>query len=98
MKLKQVFSTYSGEEDVHFGQFKYCPFCGTLLLLKEKGGKLRPACPNCGFVQFRNPAPGVVVVIEKDGCVLLGKRKGGGVFPRGISNSMRTFSLPRLEK
>jgi 8-oxo-dGTP diphosphatase len=77
MKLKQVFSTYSGEEDVDFGQFKYCPFCGTLLLLKEKGGKLRPACPNCGFVQFRNPAPGVMVVIEKDGCVLLGKRKGG---------------------
>jgi ADP-ribose pyrophosphatase YjhB (NUDIX family) len=44
--------------------------------MQEKGGKLRPSCPNCGFVQFRNPAPGVVVVIEKDERVLLGKRKG----------------------
>ena len=77
MDLKQVFSTYSGGEEVDFGQFKYCPFCGSLLELKEKGGKERPACSNCGFVRFRNPAPGVVVVIEKDGCVLLGKRKGG---------------------
>jgi ADP-ribose pyrophosphatase YjhB (NUDIX family) len=28
-------------------------------------------------VQFRNPTPGVVVVVVKDGCVLLGKRRGG---------------------
>jgi ADP-ribose pyrophosphatase YjhB (NUDIX family) len=77
MPIKQVFSTSSGKEDDNLGQFKYCPFCGTRLLLKEKGGKQRPACPNCGFVQFRNPVPGVVVVIEKDGHVLLGKRRGG---------------------
>jgi 8-oxo-dGTP diphosphatase len=77
MEIKQVFSDDDGKEDTHLGQFKYCPFCGTKLSFKEKGGKQRPACLNCGFVQFRNPAPGVVVVIEKDGCVLLGKRKGG---------------------
>ena len=28
------------------------------------------------FVQFRNPSPGVVVLIEKDGQVLLGRRSG----------------------
>ena len=89
MTLKQVFSNYSGEEDVDFGQFKYCPFCGTRLLLKEKCGKQRPACSNCGFVQFKNPAPGVVVVIEKDGYVLLGKRAGSfgngkGGLPQGF--------------
>jgi 8-oxo-dGTP diphosphatase len=77
MQAKQVFSTYSGKEDGNLGQFKYCPFCGTQLALKEKGGKQRPACANCGFVQFRNPVPGVVVVIEKEGHVLLGKRRGG---------------------
>jgi 8-oxo-dGTP diphosphatase len=58
-------------------QFKYCPFCGTELALQENGGRPRPACPNCGFVQFRNPVPGVVVLIEKEGIVLLGKRRGG---------------------
>ena len=77
MQVKQVFSTYSGKEKGSLGQFKTCPFCGTQLALKEKGGKKRPACPGCGFVQFRNPVPGVVVVIEKDGHVLLGKRRGG---------------------
>ncbi|UCC51744.1 MAG: hypothetical protein JSV68_21970 [Anaerolineaceae bacterium] len=77
MELKQIFSTYSKEENVDLGQFKYCPFCGTCLVFKEKGGKQRPSCPDCEFVQFRNPAPGVVVVIEKDEHVLLGKRKGG---------------------
>jgi len=76
MKIKQVFSTYDRKENIQLGQFKHCPICGTQLSLKEKGGKQRPACPNCGFVQFQNPIPGVVVVIEMDGHVLLGKRAG----------------------
>jgi 8-oxo-dGTP diphosphatase len=74
--IKQVFPTYRGKGDQMLGQYKYCPFCGTHLSSKEKGGVLRPACPNCGFVQFRNPIPGAVVVIEKDDHVLLGKRAG----------------------
>jgi 8-oxo-dGTP diphosphatase len=77
VQIKQVFTTYDVKEDTQKGHFKYCPFCGTQLALVEKGGVLRPACPNCGFVQFLNPVPGVVVVIEKDGQVLLGKRAGG---------------------
>ena len=76
MQAKQVFSTYSGKEEGNLGPFKHCPFCGTQLVLEEKGGKQRPACPNCRFVQFRNPFPGVVVLIEKDGQVLLGRRSG----------------------
>ena len=81
MQIKQVFSAYEGNGNTNLGKFNYCPFCGAQLVLKEKGGVQRPACPNCGFVQFRNPVPGVVVVIEKDGQVLLGKRAGG--FGRG---------------
>jgi 8-oxo-dGTP diphosphatase len=77
MPAKQVFCAYDGQESTHAGLFKYCPFCEKQLTLKDKGGKQRPACPNCGFVQYRNPVPGVVVVIEKEGCVLLGKRRGG---------------------
>jgi ADP-ribose pyrophosphatase YjhB (NUDIX family) len=77
MPIKQVFTTYDGKRKAHHGQFKYCPFCGTQLSSKEKGGALRPACHHCGFVQFLNPVPGVVVVIEKEGRVLLGKRGGG---------------------
>ena len=76
MQVKQVFSTYSAKDKAHHGQFEYCPFCGTRLTMKEKGGHQRPTCSKCGFVQFQNPVPGVVVVIEKDGNVLLGKRLG----------------------
>ena len=45
MQAKQVFSTYSGKEDGNLGQFKHCPFCGTQLALKEKGGKQRQRAP-----------------------------------------------------
>jgi 8-oxo-dGTP diphosphatase len=76
MRAKQVFSTYNRQEDGDLGQFVHCPTCGTQLVLIEKGGKQRPACPNCGFVEFRNPYPGAVVVVERDGQVLLGKRSG----------------------
>jgi ADP-ribose pyrophosphatase YjhB (NUDIX family) len=77
MRAKQVFSAHSVVSDAAPGLFVYCPFCGTHLELKEKGGRERPVCPTCGFVHYRNPVPGVVVVVEKDGCVLLGRRKGG---------------------
>lgn len=76
MKVKQVFTAYHGASDPQPGQFKYCPFCGDKLSQVEKNGKPRPICPRCEYVQYRNPLPGVVVVVEQDGCVLLGKRKG----------------------
>jgi ADP-ribose pyrophosphatase YjhB (NUDIX family) len=75
--LKQVFSVPGGQEDGDPGRYRYCPLCGEELTLKEKGGKQRPTCPSCGFVQFRNPFPGVVVLIEKEEAVLLGRRRGG---------------------
>mgnify|MGYP001149866447 CR=1 FL=1 len=77
MQIKQVFSTYDEKENSHPVYFKFCPFCGAQLALQARGGRQRPVCSNCGFVQFKNPVPGVVVVIEKDGQVLLGKRVGG---------------------
>lgn len=75
--MKQVFTAQRGQEDGNLGQYKYCPFCGTELALKDRGGRQRPACSNCGFVRYRNPLPGIVVLIEKEGTVLLGRRRGG---------------------
>lgn len=81
MQVKQVFSAYDGQLDEDEWQFKFCPMCGKELSPQHRGGRERPACINCGFVNYRNPATGVVVVIEQDGKVLLGKRNGG--FGRG---------------
>jgi ADP-ribose pyrophosphatase YjhB (NUDIX family)/N-acetylglutamate synthase-like GNAT family acetyltransferase len=52
----------------------FCPICGHTLTEREEGGRLRPACDNCGYVHFVNPVPGVGLVIEMDGGVVLIKR------------------------
>ena len=52
----------------------YCPICGHTLTEREEGGRLRPACDNCGYVHFVNPVPGVGMLIEMDGGVVLIKR------------------------
>ena len=75
--MKQVFSLPGGQEGGDLGQYRYCPFCGRELALREKGGKQRPVCTACGFVQYRNPLPGVVVLVKQGGAVLLGRRRGG---------------------
>jgi ADP-ribose pyrophosphatase YjhB (NUDIX family) len=76
MQAKQIFFAYDRQERQRTLEYKYCPLCGAQLELKMKGGKRRLACPDCGFVHFQNPSPGVVVVIERDGSVLLGERSG----------------------
>jgi len=40
----------------------------------EIGGRLRHACPSCGFVLFRNPVPGVGVLVEVEQGVVLVRR------------------------
>jgi ADP-ribose pyrophosphatase YjhB (NUDIX family)/ribosomal protein S18 acetylase RimI-like enzyme len=38
------------------------------------GGRERPVCPQCGYVLFKNPVPGVGVLVEMDGGVVLIRR------------------------
>lgn len=77
MRVRQVFSAYDRSAAATDAGFAYCPRCASALTRTERGGVTRPVCPACGFVQFRNPAPGVVVVIVQDDRVLLGQRAGG---------------------
>ncbi|MCE2499348.1 MAG: NUDIX domain-containing protein [Dehalococcoidia bacterium] len=59
--------------------YHYCPRCRLELKLANRGGLPRPSCTSCGFVHFRNPAVGVaVVVLDKQGRILLGRRSAGG--------------------
>ena len=56
----------------------YCPDCGTTLKDAEKSGRRRRTCPACGFVEYRNPAVGVAVVLrDAQGRVLMGRRATG---------------------
>lgn len=52
----------------------YCPICAHTLIQREVGGRIRPACENCGYVHYVNPVPGVGLLIEMDGGLVLIRR------------------------
>lgn len=74
MKRKYFFESYNWKGNNGLSNLQYCPVCGTKCLIIENKLRARPTCPSCGFIHYKNPNPGVVVLIERDGKVLLGKR------------------------
>jgi len=60
-------------------QYNYCPLCATLLQTGIVEGRKRKYCPNCDFIDYKNPLPVAVAVAIKDKKVLLIKR---GLAPR----------------
>lgn len=59
----------------------FCPQCGERLQPHQSGGgRERLVCPACEYVHYHNPVPGVGVLIEMEGGVVLIKR-GGHVKP-----------------
>lgn len=59
----------------HRHVFAFCPHCRGEMDRRNDGGILRPACPECGFIQYLNPAPGAGVVLLREGKVCLVRRK-----------------------
>jgi len=67
--MKQFFDS-TGKGTVPSVPYVYCPRCGVAL-----GGKRGATCPECGFVHYRNPLPGVsVLVANRSGELLVGRR------------------------
>ena len=67
----------------------FCQRCGHEMSSDLVGGRVRPVCPQCGFVIFKNPVPGVGVLVEMEGGVVLIKRghnpkKGYWALPAGF--------------
>ena len=56
--------------------FRYCPLCGTRLMIGKQGRQKRPSCRECGFIQYKNPTVGVAVIVLREGKLLLVKRRG----------------------
>jgi len=95
VRVKQVYAHYD-QDGTLAGGFKFCPFCSVELALVERDHRLRPTCPSCGFVQFRNPAPTVSILVVDRDRVLLGKRggnpgKGTWSFPSGYIDYEEDF-------
>jgi len=55
--------------------YRYCPLCGAEMVEKTVDHNKRKVCPVCKFVYYHNPVPAAGVVIEKEGKILLVKRK-----------------------
>jgi len=54
---------------------RFCPICATELQEEPVAGRLRPRCPACGCVLFKNPASAAAgVVLDEDRRVLLIRR------------------------
>jgi 8-oxo-dGTP diphosphatase len=56
--------------------YHYCPLCGEFLTLNPQSERLRPSCPKCAFIQYKNPTVGVAVILLREGRLLLIKRRG----------------------
>lgn len=53
----------------------YCPRCAQALVDRHDHGTLRPTCPECGYIWYRNPVPAAGVLLVEEGRILLVKRR-----------------------
>lgn len=74
MSLDPIFATYDWRAAPVAEAYQFCPYCGQALAEAMIDHRLRPTCAGCGFVHFKNPAPGVSVFVVGNGRVLLTKR------------------------
>ncbi len=90
MRIKQYFNSYDEKQTSSGLDFVYCPKCSKQLVKQKIDGSLRNYCSKCQYVQYINPLPGISVIIEKDGKLLIGKRSqesiesGKWCFPCGF--------------
>lgn len=68
---------------------RFCANCGAGTAIAEAGYSRR--CPNCGAVHFPRTDPAVIMLVENDGRLLLGRRAG---WPRGRYSVLAGFVSP----
>jgi len=76
-------------------EFRFCPKCATPLEPRDEHGTMRPTCPACGWIHYRNPVPAAGVILVEDGRVLMTLRRyepraGTWCLPAGFMESGET--------
>jgi ADP-ribose pyrophosphatase YjhB (NUDIX family) len=74
---------------------RFCPRCGAAMERRDDHGTVRPTCPACGFIHYRNPVPAAGVILTEGASVLLVKRRfdpraGAWCLPAGFMESGET--------
>jgi ADP-ribose pyrophosphatase YjhB (NUDIX family) len=78
-ELQQVYKNlYSekGNRPYPLEKYKFCPQCGNKFLQCDANEITSIQCSNCQHIIYSNPLPAVVVLIEYEDKILLGKRNG----------------------
>lgn len=52
----------------------FCQECGHRMESRQIEGRAIPACPQCGFIAWRNPLVATMVIVETPGGIILGRR------------------------
>jgi 8-oxo-dGTP diphosphatase len=63
------------DAQVNHEGLRYCPRCAAGLREREVRGHRRLVCPACGYVFYLAPAPVTCVLVEREGAILLVRRK-----------------------
>lgn len=71
---------------------KYCPLCGTVLIVRSQFKEGRLACPACGWIYYADPKVAAAVLVEQNNRVLLTRRvnepaQGMWSLPAGFVNA-----------
>ena len=53
----------------------FCPRCGRPMGTRSDNGLVRPACGECGYVQYLNPSPAAAVILFREGKLCLVQRR-----------------------
>lgn len=82
---------------------RFCPRCGARMEERPVQGRVRPVCPNCGFVYFLDPKVAVGTIVTWQGGVVLGQRaiepgRGKWVFPGGFVDRGETLEAAAIRE
>ena len=61
--------------DPQWRPVRFCSRCGAALVERHVNGRMRPACPACGFVVYTDPKVACGVLIERAGGIVLVRRR-----------------------
>ena len=93
MTAKQVFESYAVGDSPSNLDLRFCPSCGARCSVQAAGGRPRPVCPECAFVHYQNPSPGVDVLVLDNEKVLLARPIGGDLRAGDDIEAVKWFPL-----